>query len=283
MKLSRFQKQKILNLQGGLIQTFPYFHRLYQQLPRYKKMVLTLEKQARLRQEYTNKILKNVFRNKMIVRHGPFKGMRYIRESFGSLLLPKILGSYEEPIHEWIEEAIVKKYDTVIDVGCAEGYYAVGLALALPNSNIFARDIDEKAQELIKKLAEINNVENILVGGELTHREISRLPNNSLLMCDIEGAEVELLDPSKAPKLRNVDIIVEAHDLLRPNTTEVLIERFSDTHRIKIVVDYPKNYSRYLNRKTLSKLNTRELKKLFHERPEEERMKWLRMTSLKNE
>lgn len=57
------------------------------------------------------------------------------------------------------------------------------------------------------------------------------------LMCDIEGAERELLQPESAPALKGMDIIVESHECLIPGITQVLIDRFKDTHNITLVQD----------------------------------------------
>lgn len=43
--------------------------------------------------------------------------------------VPKLLGSYECELHEIIESALRSNHHRVIDVGSAEGYYAVGFAL----------------------------------------------------------------------------------------------------------------------------------------------------------
>ena len=62
------------------------------------------------------------------VAAGPFAGMRYITRSCGSKLAPKVIGCYERELHPAIENAIRGDYQRIIDIGCAEGYYAVGLA-----------------------------------------------------------------------------------------------------------------------------------------------------------
>lgn len=61
-----------------------------------------------LRNNLNFEIIKYVFNNKIYVHNEPFKGMKYISKSNGSDLLPKILGSYEEPIQEWIKKIIEK-------------------------------------------------------------------------------------------------------------------------------------------------------------------------------
>jgi hypothetical protein len=63
------------------------------------------------------------------VLHGPFEGMIYPATSLHDRnSVPKILGSYECELHDVIDSALRKKYYLAIDVGSAEGYYAVGFA-----------------------------------------------------------------------------------------------------------------------------------------------------------
>src|SRR5438876_11547620 len=63
------------------------------------------------------------------VSNGSFRGMAYVPEAVGSSLLPKLIGSYEQEITPAIEEMVAKRPPRIIDIGAAEGYYAVGLAL----------------------------------------------------------------------------------------------------------------------------------------------------------
>src|SRR4051794_23892795 len=64
------------------------------------------------------------------VRHGPLAGMFYLPglEATSGDLVAKLLGAYEEELHRVLERWIASGAGTVIDVGSAEGYYAVGLA-----------------------------------------------------------------------------------------------------------------------------------------------------------
>src|ERR1035441_10269867 len=57
------------------------------------------------------------------VLNGPFEGMRYLQASVGSVLSPKLVGSYEAELHPFIERVTSGRYDIVVDIGCAEGYY----------------------------------------------------------------------------------------------------------------------------------------------------------------
>src|ERR1700722_2566319 len=72
------------------------------------------------------------------VRTGPFAGMRYGSVSVGSAYIPKLLGIYERELSSFIEAACLKRPDLIVDVGAAEGYYAVGLAVRNPTAKVIA-------------------------------------------------------------------------------------------------------------------------------------------------
>ena len=180
---------------------------------------------------------------------GPFKGMRYIDEAIGSSLCPKILGTYESELGEFIEELIGSRHDCILNVGCAEGYYAVGLALRTrdhPNLLIHAYDSDTRGRAATLRLATENGVaQRIIIGDRCDHHELNRFIGKRLLVvCDIEGAESELLDPQQATALLDSDILVEVHD--GPDNDlihQLLINRFKSTHTIRSVRARPRTLS----------------------------------------
>ena len=223
---------------------------IYRMTPLYVIKRNKQEKEHLIRRKYTRKrnveIMNDVFNGDYRVVNGPFKGMKYIDRATGSSLLPKILGSYEEPIHEWVEAVIAKRYDKILDIGCAEGYYAVGFAMRLPGTKVFAYDTNRDALELCRELMAINDVDNVELREGCDFQELDdQITDHTLVFCDIEGAERELLDLAKAKKLRSADMIIESHDSYMPGTTEMLIERFGNTHRISVAVDYPKRLKTY--------------------------------------
>ena len=157
------------------------------------------------------------------------------------------MGSYEESIQDWIKEIIeCKHYETILDIGCAEGYYACGFAIKMPKTNIIGYDIDEEARNNSMELKKLNDLTNVDIKEECTHEELNlRSKKNTLVFCDIEGYEKVLLDPIEVPNLRFVDLLIESHDCFVPNITEELIRRFYDTHTIRIIVDYPYRVNKY--------------------------------------
>ena len=91
---------------------------------------------------------------------GPFQGMKYLDASSGSALVPKLVGAYELEILPWIERLLARRYDCLVDVGAAEGYYAVGFAFRTRRNPmpIYAYDCNPEAQHLLRQLAKINGL-----------------------------------------------------------------------------------------------------------------------------
>jgi hypothetical protein len=170
---------------------------------------------------------------------GPFRGLRYLDEIVFGPITPKWLGSYECEIQDTIEAICPREYRQIINLGCAEGYYAVGLARRNSNCRVFAFDTDPLSRIQARRLARINNLsDRITVRGRCAHDELRRLAvNRSLFLVDVEGHETVLLDPSKVPGFRQADILVEVHAVDAsndPSTTESLLrDRFEMSHTIE--------------------------------------------------
>ena len=83
-----------------------------------------------------------------MVLAGPFAGMRYETEAVHSMHVPRLLGTYERELHASLERAPGMPYLRVINIGCGEGYYAVGLAMRLPGAHVHAFDSEVRAGDL---------------------------------------------------------------------------------------------------------------------------------------
>ena len=185
--------------------------------------------------------------NPATVLRGPFKGMNYISEATGSMYVPKLIGSYEEELHPFLEEMILCNPSLIVDIGCAEGYYAVGMARTLPNATIHAFDMDERARLLCAKLAQCNDVEKrVKIGIEASAESLSNiLQKGSFIICDCEGCESFVLDPLACKTLSHCDILIEIHEHLVPGTMDTLKKSFSGTHEWIIIGQEPRNTDKY--------------------------------------
>lgn len=181
------------------------------------------------------------------VQAGPFRGMTFLDRVAEGAYIPKLLGSYEAELHPLIERLASAGYDAVINVGCAEGYYAIGFALRCPAAIVHAYDIDERAQALCRELARLNGVaDRVAVAGECTPATVEAFGRGKILvLCDIEGAETALLDPDAAPALRRADVLAELHKVSGQWTSEVLYPRFAASHSLTEVDPQARNAAGY--------------------------------------
>lgn len=179
-----------------------------------------------------------IFRDRHVL-HGPFKGMRYPGfTSSGSTLYPKLMGSYERELHSAIESICKTEYSEIINIGCGEGYYAVGLAMRLPSAKIFAFDTDPEAVSRTQEMARINKVENQLITGSFCTTAFLRDFNfmkKGLIICDCEGYEKSLFDES-IDRLTNCDLLIETHDFIDLSISTKLINTFGPSHRVESIL-----------------------------------------------
>jgi hypothetical protein len=170
---------------------------------------------------------------------GPFAGMTLHRSRYTPhYYLGFILGSHELEIRPAIEQIVARRYRTILNVGAADGYYAVGFARRLPSTRVVAFEENTRIHPLLARSAEANGVRaQIDIRGRCDlgnfGQELERAGDDVLVLTDIEGGEFEVLDPEVVPGLRRADILVESHDAVVPGCTEALIARFSATHHIQ--------------------------------------------------
>ncbi len=196
-------------------------------------------------------------RSGKVVAGGPFAGMAYVSAATEGALIARLLGVYESELHPHFEAFIAEGLDCVIDAGCAEGYYAVGLARRMPDTMVYAFDILEVARTTCAGMAADNGVaERVIVGGEFQPEDFQRFAGQrALVLVDAEGAEVDILDPVRGPALAGMNIIVETHDLYRAGALATLMERFSATHDIQRVDQNFKSYDQPAWTKDLNHLD----------------------------
>ncbi|MEZ6138005.1 MAG: methyltransferase [Pirellulaceae bacterium] len=173
------------------------------------------------------------------VQNGPFQGMQYpASESVCSAVFPKLLGSYEREIQPAVEKFCNGHYQTIVDIGCAEGYYAVGMALRNPHANVHAFDIDQRARRLCQAMAALNQVGNrvqvLATCDSIQLRELSKT-GRMLVICDCEGFELELFDDETVDAMRGHDLLIELHDGVDPAISGTLSQRYQASHHLQLV------------------------------------------------
>jgi hypothetical protein len=172
------------------------------------------------------------------VKYGPFTGMKILKKfcwgdgDTGG----KLTGLYENELFEVVEEAISSEPDLVINYGCAEGFYGIGMAMRLPETRVVLFDIDQRALDVAKENAEANGVTNIEFSRQCNHQYLESLlstATNPFIVMDCEGAEDLVLDPWKVPSLAKTSLIIEMHDCILPGITDRLIDKFNESHDLE--------------------------------------------------
>ena len=200
-----------------------------------------LNNALRLLSKWRSVLIQNTLlqQNGTVVMQGPLQGLDFLPQSAEGCHIAKLLGCYEQPLQPFIEEAINAQYPIILNIGCAEGYYAVGMAQRMPNTKVLAFDLNPTAQTTCAELAAKNGVvDRVQVGALFKPEDFAAYAGQRVLvLCDIEGAEGELLNPQAAPAMAGMDMIVESHECLKPGITQALMERFKATHHITCVTD----------------------------------------------
>lgn len=198
----------------------------------------------RLKKIRAERRFSNLIGNNAKVLSGPFEGLIYpFKNAFYSSYSPKILGCYEAELHGHINELLCIKYDLAIDIGSAEGYYAVGLLHKVQNLKLLAYDADETARKMTEKMAEVNGLSNrILVKGACNPSEIENLDaeKSYLIVCDCEGYENQLFTIETIKKLKKSSLLVELHDQYVSGTTQRLSQLFEPSHEVSIIKSNPR-------------------------------------------
>lgn len=185
-----------------------------------------------------NSIMKEIFKEPLVL-HGPFKGLKYPEfKSRSSSLYSKLIGSYEMELHNELKNLLNYDFEQVINIGCAEGYYAVGLAMNLPKAEIHAFDIDSESRDLTLQMASLNGVlDRVKVKKNMTSNNFKNfdLSKKTLIISDIEGNEKNIFVKSVAKYLKNCYMIIETHDWVDINISSDIEQIFKNSHDINTI------------------------------------------------
>ncbi|WP_068322660.1 FkbM family methyltransferase [Polynucleobacter yangtzensis] len=219
-------------------------------LERIKKLKLTTE--ARTLQHIKDKVCKYIkSETKCTVIDGPFRGLKLSEDrNWGNSndLTTQILGTYEREIVDLI--ALLSSPNGVfIDIGGANGFYAVGVAKCLSFSSVYVYELSAEGRREISINAVLNDVDPFIkIGGKFDNNTVSQdwveaKNSTGVILIDIEGGEFELMNPEFFSVFSRFNIIVELHDFLDPNThmVDVLIQNSNATHEVKFLRNNGRN------------------------------------------
>jgi len=220
-------------------------YQVYRKIIQHNKKINLLQSDNFHSSELDESLLSEIgiFRNELknyVVNSGPFIGLQYFQlYSFGSSILPKIVGIYERELHPIILETFKNNYTRIINIGCAEGYYLIGYARKFPTVEVIGVDSDNLALDFCKKMLELNGIQNrIQLLNKIDHDFFENpefLNSKSLIICDCEGDERNLFSRFNATYLKNTDILIELHDFVNDAISEQIFNIFHKSHEINII------------------------------------------------
>ncbi len=175
------------------------------------------------------------------VRAGPFAGLRYPRSTVLQMpsRVPHLAGTFEAELHPVIEAIVKSRPNLLINLGAADGYYAVGMGLRLPDAQVTAFEVDPVRFRLCSRVARLNGTK-IDLRGLCTVQALAALDaTGATVLCDVDGAERELIDPERVGWLQSATLLIEVHEDLAPGVTEALRERLGPTHSLEWIEQRP--------------------------------------------
>ena len=167
------------------------------------------------------------------VMSGPFVGMRLT----GLPAAPELLGTYEHELFDTVHVLAGRSFGTVVNVGARYGYYAVGLARLMPQARVTAFEGEAEARSQLASAVVCNEVSGrVVVSGYCDAPDLAaalETDGPALVVCDIDGGEVSLLDPRRVPALTRATILVECHGPSESPTEAVMVHRFLPSHDVR--------------------------------------------------
>lgn len=171
-------------------------------------------------QRYKKKLSKRIATSKdYTVESGCFKGLRlakskgWAEEDAGT----QCLGLYEKEVIDCLEDIQRKRRARyLIDIGGADGYFALGALVSGLFENVIVYEADGHLRERLRKQAEENRVlEKLTIRGMVTEAEllevVRQIGASCVILCDIEGGEYEIMTTRLIKAIKEIPTIIELH------------------------------------------------------------------------
>ncbi|GIS28387.1 MAG: hypothetical protein CM15mP129_05840 [Chloroflexota bacterium] len=213
-----------------------------------KKLELRIDKVVEKKRIILSSKISKIYNN--TVQQGPFKGMVINEDQFWGPgdRSSKILGLYEKEIQDLIVSIQKdKNYSTFVDIGGADGFFAIGSLV----NNLFEKcevfEISKKGRISIQKNSKQNNVyDSIKIHDKASKKSLIKIDNinNSLILCDIEGGEIQLFDEKLINEIYPSDIIIEIHKD-KENSLVNFEKRFTKSYSLTKITQEPRSLKNF--------------------------------------
>lgn len=173
------------------------------------------------------------------VSSGLFAGMVFTEQAVFGAPFAKLLGTYEMELSSQLDDICRRMTGCLLNIGGAEGYYAIGCALLRPSLRVVVFEMQAAGRKIISEIACKNGVsERVDLRAECTEQQLNETLLGEacdLLLMDVEGAELSLLSDRVVAGLRSSFVIVESHDFAIPGCAAELTKRLLPTHSVEVI------------------------------------------------
>jgi hypothetical protein len=197
------------------------------------------------------------------VRYGAFKGLKmpislvWAKNDLASILI----GFYEQQVIDWIANRGIR-FLQFIDIGSADGFYLAGILkaeLAETATGFESSALGRASSSRLLELNELQKKSNVMGVAssnfmEAVSKSVDENKNSwSLLICDIEGGELDLFNPSNVKLLTRYFLVVELHEwTYKSGDLENFISIFTSTHSLDFLRTSARNPSAVVEIQDLS-------------------------------
>jgi hypothetical protein len=189
------------------------------------------------------------------VAAGPFTGLKLAPRPF----LPHLLGTYERELHPTIDALCTRKWRRVINIGGGNGFYIAGLGRRIPGAELIVFELTAEARAVIAATMTRNGLQArmTILGAADQSNFAAALGDgeDTLVVIDVEGLEIELTDLTRIPGLRRATLLVETHDVIRSGCRDAVVAHLGATHAVNAIptqprtlADFPRELSPWLMR-----------------------------------
>mgnify|MGYP001177709065 CR=1 FL=1 len=184
------------------------------------------------------------------VKFGPFKGLKLSKNcAWGKLDLgSQCLGLYEKQLLSEIEKIKPKEFSNFINIGAADGYYAIGMLMSKKIQRALCFEKSIKGRNSIIENWKLNNcVGKLEIQNKADEKNLLKLPkrflDKALIIIDIEGDEFDILSKNVLETIRNTTIIIEIHNWVEDFLFkyQTLLETANNFFNIQIIKNTSRN------------------------------------------
>ncbi len=180
------------------------------------------------------------------VSYGAFKGLKVPKDLIWAKndLASILIGFYEQQVIQWIVNQEID-FLNLIDVGSADGFYLAGILKSELANCAVGFESNKSGRESSLSMLKLNGLQEraVILGKadlnfmnaaqQFVHEKPDRW---SLLLCDIEGGELEIFDCENAKLLEKYFLVIELHEwMYAVGDLDNLKSIFSATHELQFL------------------------------------------------